>query len=251
MNKPTLHTGLAHLLKASGVGGQFPHVAFFSAYIPGDQDVLGAGISRLVKFRLLHPETPVLFLSFLPKKKLLTQDEFGVLQISGTEFVQLPFDKATILQLAEKHSFNSSTVSSEEWRSFSEKACRTLLHQKINVIKHKQDLAFINKVGLGLRLAVENVINYPEQRCCATLQDFNERYTAMQTYLQNPQIKDLIELSGIVQNSDDQFLKHTFELSNDFLFISNVCNKEKYIDLKEAILRIQQYITYFENLNPE
>jgi hypothetical protein len=191
----------------------------------------------------------VLFLSFLPKEKLLPQDEFGVFHLPGTEFVQLPFDKATILELAEKLCGNSLTDSSAAWESFSEKACRTLLHQKIDVIKHKQDLAFINKVSLGLRLAVENVINYPEQRC-ETLQYFNERYTAMLAYVENPQIIEIIELASIVQNSDDTFLNIVSKLVKDLKLISDTNNKENFTDLRATIFRIQDTVSELEKLQP-
>lgn len=250
MNAPTLHTGLAQLLEASGAKSQCPDVAFFSAFIPGEHDVLGAGILALVKFRLLHPETPVLFFSFLPKERLLPKDEFGVLQVPGTEFIQLPCTKGTILESAKNTIANPYNSESDAWKVFAEKACKALLKQEVSILKHGKELQFINKVGLGFRLSIENVIKYPDKRCI-TLINYNERYAAMLAYFQNPKIQEIIKLGSVAQWSSDSFLIRIYRLSNDFGFISDGNNKEKFSQLKEAILRIQDNISYIEKLQPE
>lgn len=250
MNQPTLHTGLAHLLEASGVKSQYPDAVCFSAYNTGEQDILSSGITQLVKFRLLYPETPVLFFSFLPKETLLPKDEFGVLQLAGMEFIQLPCSKETILQAAANQCAKPLSVIDAAWKAFSERACKSLLTEKIKIINHKQELAFVNKVGLGLRLSIDNVLNYPEQRC-TTLINFNERYAAMLAYVQNPQITEIIELGNIVQESNDSFLNIVSKLVQDLKFISDTNNKENFTDLRATIFRIQDTVSVLEKPQPE
>lgn len=250
MNQPTLHTGLAHLLEASGVKSLYPDIVFFSAYKPGEQDVLGSGLEQLVKFRLLHPETPVLFFSFLPKETLLPKDEFGVLQLAGTGFIQLPCSNESILQAAVNQCAKPLGVTDTAWKAFSERACKSLLTEKIKIINHKQELAFVNKVGLGLRLSIDNVLNYPEQRC-TTLINFNERYAAMLSYVQNPQMAEIIELGNIVQESNDGFLNIVSKLVQDLILISDTNNKENFNDLRAIIYRIQDTVSALEKLQPE
>lgn len=250
MNQPTLHTGLAHLLEASGVKSQYPDVVCLSAYNTGEHDVLGSGITQLVKLRLLHPETPVLFFSFLPKETLLPKDELGVLQLAGTEFIQLPCSKETILQAAANQCAKPLNVTDAAWKAFSERACKSLLMEKIKIINHKQELAFVNKVGLGLRLSIEQVINYPEQRSI-TLINFNERYSAMLAYVQNPQIAEIIELGSIIQGANDDFLNIVSKLVQDLKFISDTNNKENFNDLRATIYRIQDTVSALEKLQPE
>lgn len=246
MNPPTLHTGLAHLLEASEVRSQYPEVVFFSAYHSGEQDVLGSGLEQLVKFRLLHPQTPVLFFSFLPFKHLKPKDEFGVLQLAGTAFIQLPCSKENILEAAAKLSAMPFSNSDEAaWKAFSERACRNLLAQKIKIINHGQKLAFVNKVGLGLRLSIDNVLNYPEHRSTALI-NFNDRYSAMLAYVQHPQITEIIELGNIVQKTNDVFLNIVSKLVKDLTLISDPNNKENYTDLRDAIYSIQDAIDKLE-----
>lgn len=225
-------------------------MVFFSDYNTGEHDVLGSGIMQLVKFRLLHPETPVLFFSFLPKETLLTKDEFGVLQLAGTEFIQLPCHKETILQAAANQCAKPLSVTDASWKAFAERACKKLLEEKIRIIKHGNELQFVNLVGLGLRLSIDNVLNYPEQRC-ATLINFNERYASMLAYVQNSQIAEIIELSNIVQDSNDGFLNIVSKLVQDLKLISDTSNKENYTALREAIYRIQDTAKALEKLQPE
>jgi hypothetical protein len=250
VNQPTLHTGLEYLLEESRVKIQFPDVVYSAAYHPGVQDVRGRGLELLVKFRLLHPNTPVLFFSFLPLTQLLPKDEFDVLQLPGTEFIQLPCSKETIIQAASKQNAKPHGVHDTAWKTFSERACKSILKKRIGIIKHKQELAFINKVGLGLRLAIGNVMSYPEQRS-ETMIRFNERYDAMLAYVRNPQIQEILKFGSIVQQSDDAFLTLISTLVKEFLFISDYRNKEKFSELKQAIIKIQDVITILETLQPE
>ncbi|MBK8808621.1 MAG: hypothetical protein IPO21_19110 [Bacteroidales bacterium] len=250
MNQPTLHTGLAHLLEASGVKSQYPDVVCFLAYHQGSQDVVGSNLKQLVKFRLLHPETPVLFFSFLPLETLLPKDDFGVLKLSGAEFIQLPCSNVTILQAAANQCAKPLSVRDAAWKAFSERACKSLLTEKIKIINHKQELAFVNKVGLGLRLSIEQVINYPEQRS-TTLVNFNKSYASMLAYVQNPQITEIIELGNIVQDSNDSFLNIVSKLVQDFVWIADTSNKENFTDLRATIYRIQDSVSILEKLKPE
>ena len=242
MNNHTLPTGLNLLHEKSGVKSQYSDMVFFSSYQSGKQDTIGSGISDLVRFRLRKPEAQVLFFSFYSKEILQKFDEFGVLQLKGTVFIQLPCSKDTILDSAQNC---TKPNKNNLWSAFSEKACTTLLKQLVSSIRHGGHFEFVNQVSFGLRLAVESmdIENHQKKE---VKKCFEERYAAMQEYFKIPQIKDLIELGSIVQKSGDSFLNLTRNLSNDFKFISNDNEKEKYSELREAIFRIQNTI---EELN--
>ncbi len=246
MNQPTLHTGLVHLLEASGVKSRCPHVVIHSAYIPGEQDVLGAGISRLVKFRLLHPETPVLFLSFLPKEKLLTQDEFGVLKLPGTEFVLLPFVKETIFQLAEKHSINSLTISSEEWRSFSGKACKTLIQKRMLELTHGNKFPIGNKALNPLRFNCSGLLSFPNLKD-DYLPLIQKDFDALQQFIAIPEIEELLQWCGVCTHSEDVYLQNAFAFATQVKQLSTFSSQTGAAEIISLIDRVNDS---FKQLQP-
>ncbi len=246
MNQPTLHTGLAHLLEASGVKSQYPDLVCFSAYNAGEHDVLGAGISRLVKFRLLHPETPVLFLSFLPKEKLLTQDEFGVLQLPGTEFIQLPFDKATIFQLAAKHSVNLLTVSSKEWRSFSERACKSLIQKRMLELTHGNKFPIGNKALNPPRFDCSGLLSFPNLK-----EDYlpliQKDFESLKQFIAIPEIAELLQWCGVCNHSEDVYLQNAFAFATQ---VKQLSAFSSHTDAAEIISLIDRVNDSFKQLQP-
>ena len=213
MNQPTLHTGLAHLLEASGLKSQYPEVVYFSAYNLGAQDVLGSGLEQLVKFRLLHPETPVLFFSFLPLETLLPKDDFGVLQLAGTAFIQLPCSKETIIQAAAKHSANPLNVKDAVWKSFSENACKTLLQQRMSELMHGSKFAIGNKVLNPLRLNCSGLLSYPHLK-----DDYppllQNNFEALHHYMTLEEIAELLHWCMVCPNSTDVYLQNAFSFAS-------------------------------------
>lgn len=181
----------------------------FSAFIPGEREVLGSGISALVKFRLLHRETPVLFFSFLPKECLEPKDEFGALQLQGTEFVQLPFDKETLLQLAEKIRDNSLGAISEEWRSFSERACKSLILKRMLKLTHGSKFPIGNKALNPLRFNCSGLLSFPNLK-----QDYlpliQKDFEALHQFIAIPEIAELLQWCGVCNLSEDVYLQNAF-----------------------------------------
>jgi len=250
VNQPTLHTGLDKLLEASGVKSQCPDVAFFSAFIPGEHDVLGSGISALVNFRLLHPETPVLFFSFLPKEHLLPKDELGVLQVPGTEFIQSPCAKTSIIHLAKKHGSNSLIVSSAEWLSFSEKACKSLMQTSAKKISHQ----FGEK---GMQIG-NRALNPLRMNCCGLLsspqlkEDYlpllQKNFVALNKFMAIPEIAELLNWCRICPNSKDEYLQCAYTFSSQLKQLSRYSAQT---DATEIISLIDRVNNSFKQLQPE
>ncbi|MCZ2392978.1 MAG: hypothetical protein LC105_03860 [Chitinophagales bacterium] len=247
MNQPTLHTGLAHLLEASGVKSQYPEVVRFSAYNPGEQDVLGSGIIQLVKFRLLHPEIPVLFFSFLPKETLLPKDEFGVLQIARTEFIQLPCSKENILQAAANQCAKPLGVTEAAWKTFAEKACKALLLQRIKELNHGNKFAIGNMVLNPLRLNCSGLLCMPHLK-----EDYlpllQKNFDALHNYAAVSDIAELLHWCMISTNSSDVYLQNAFAFASQLHQLSQYSAQT---DAAEIISLIDRVNDSFKQLQPE
>lgn len=250
MNQPTLHTGLAHLLEVSGVKSQYPKVVCFSAYNPGAQDVLGSGIEQLVKFRLLHPETPVLFFSFLPLERLQPQDEFGVLQLTGTAFIQLPCSKESILQAAANQCAKTLSVRDAAWISFSESACKALLQKRHKEIAHfsgKSEFQLANRILNPLRLSCSGILSYPHLK-----EDYypllEKGFDALNKYMQIPLVSEFLNWCMVCQETEDTYLQnaHSFAVQ-----LNQLSQLNAQIDAAEIISLIDRVNESFKNLQPE
>lgn len=250
MNIINTYQGFEDFLEASGLKTIYPNVVCFSTYYPGVQDVLGAGIEQLVKFCLLNCKIPILFFSFHPYKEVEHKDKFGLLKLSQIAFIQLPCSKEMILQTAKSQCTKQLSFEDIGWVEFAKKACKNLLEKKIKIIKHNQELAFVNKAGLGLRLSIENIFQYPDQHY-TTLKNFNEKYEKMQAYFQSPQIVEIIEFANLIQKSDDEFLNIVYKLVQDFLWMVDENNKEKFNEIRTTIYRIQDSVSELEKLQPK
>jgi hypothetical protein len=61
----------------------------------------------------------------------LPKDEFGVLQLAGTAFIQLPCSKETILKAAANQCAKPLSVRDAAWISFSEKRLQSIASKEI------------------------------------------------------------------------------------------------------------------------
>lgn len=250
MNQPTLHTGLAHLLEASGVKSQYPEVVRFSAYNPGEQDVLGSGLEQLVKFRLLHPETPVLFFSFLPKETLLPKDEFGILQLAGTAFIQLPCSKETILKAAANQCAKPLSVRDAAWISFSETACKSILQRRIREIMHhlgKKEFQIGNRILNPLRLSCSGLLSYPHLK-----EDYFsllvKGFDALNKYMQIPLVSEFLNWCMVCQETEDVYLQNALSFA---VQLNQLSQFNAQTDAAEIISLIDRVNESFKNLQPE
>lgn len=250
MNQPTLHTGLAHLLEASGVKSQYPDVVYFSAYNPGEQDVLGSGIIQLVKFRLLHPEIPVLFFSFLPKETLLPKDEFGVLQLAGTEFIQLPCSKENIHQAAANQCAKPLSVTDAAWKAFAEKACKALLQKRYKEIAHfsgKSEFQLGNRILNPLRANCSGWLSLPHLR-----EDYSiiihKGFDALNKYMQIPLVTEFLDWCIMCQETEDTYLQNALAFA---VQLNQLSQFNEQTDAAEIISLIDRVNDSFKQLQPE
>lgn len=250
MNQPTLHTGLAHLLEASGLKSQYPDVVCFSAYNLGEHYVLGSGLEQLVKFRLLHPETPVLFFSFLPTEHLLPKDEFGVLQLAGTAFIQLPCSKETILQSAANQCAKPLSVRDAAWISFSESACKALLQKRHKEIAHytgKSEFQLGNRILNPLRANCLGWLSCPNLRDDYSVL-IHKGFDALNKYMQIPLVSEFLDWCKICHETEDVYLQNALSFA---LQLNQLSQLNAQTDAAEIISLIDRVNDSFEKLKPE
>lgn len=247
MNQPTLHTGLAHLLEVSGVKSQYPDVVCFSAYNTGEHDVSGSGIEQLVTFRLLQPESPVLFFSFLAKEILLPKDEYGVLKLAGTEFMQLPASKEEIFKSASNLSSNPLKVSNEAWKFFTENACKALLLQRIKELNHGNKFAIGNKVLNPLRLNCSGLLSMPHLK-----EDYlpllHKNFEALNHYRAIADVTEFLHWCMVCPDSKDVYLQNAFAFASQ---LNQLSHYSAQTDTSEILSLIDRLNDSFNKLQPE
>ena len=244
MSPPTLHTGLAELLEASGIKSQYPDVMCFAAFIPSKQDVVGSGIKQVVKFRLLHPEASVLFFSLLPKGDIISIDEFRVLQLAGTEFIHLPCSKEAIIRAAVQKTDKSTGVNLSEWKLFADKACKALLKQRILELDHNKKIPVGNKVLNPLRWNCAVSLSRPnlKEDCLPLLQ---KNFEELHRFMAIPDIVELLHWCGICNDSDDMYLKYAYSFASKLQQLSTYT---EHTDAEEIISLIDRVNESFKQL---
>lgn len=247
MNAPTLHNSLTHLLEASGIKSQYPNVVCFCAYLPGEQDVISSGISALVRFRLLHPDTPVLFFSFLSIKAMQPIDEFGVLHLNSTVFIQLPYSKETLMQSAEHCIAHPQSVNSAEWKAFSENACGVLLRKKILELMHGNKFPLGNIVLNPLRIICASLLSYSNLK-----EDYQplllEKFETLHRFLAIPDVSEFIHWCSLCSHSEDTYLKNALAFSFQLKTLTS-CSSQT--NVEEIISLIDRVNDSFKKLQSE
>ncbi len=246
MNQPTLNPGLAQLLEKSGVRTLHSDVIHFSAYIPGEPNVAGSGIDRLVRFRLGQPGTVVLFFSFLPIEHLRINDAFGVLKLARTEFIQLPCSKESILQAATKQSGEPTTLNVPAWQNFSESACTTLIKRRMRELMHGNKFPIGNKVLNPLRLNCSGLLSMPQLK-----EDYlpllQRNFEALHQFTLIPEIAELLHWCKVCPGSSDFYLQNAFSFASLLTELSRYSNQTAAAEITSLIDRLN---TSFENLQP-
>lgn len=250
MNQPTLHNGLAYLLEASRVKSRYPDAVCFSAYNIGAQDVLGSGIEQLIRFRLLHPTSPVLFFSFLPIESLLPKDEFGVLQLAGTAFIHLPCSKESILQAAANQCAKPLSVKDAAWKKFTESACKALLQKRHKEIAHfsgKSEFQLGNRILNPLRLSCSGFLSYPhlKEDYCPLLE---KGFGALNKYMQIPLVSEFLDWCMVCQETEDVYLQNAFSFA---VQLNQLSQFNAQTDAAEIISLIDRVNDSFKQLQPE
>ncbi len=221
----SLPPGLGCLLETSGVYKKSPEVRFFPAYVPGESDVLGAGLSKLVRFRLFNPAASVVFLSFHDKEVLRTKDRFEVLEVPGTAYLQLPCIKEDLIKTAESIGKWEWNGSKEQWKPFAEKACKALISERIKILKHGQANAIGNILN-PLRASSVGIVYTPELQ--NQYVDVTKKHIdRLKDFLNDPQIKDLIQLLNVNNDTKDKYLEQASSFSENLLKLSCWTNYEE------------------------
>lgn len=237
MKLPKRHTNLEQLLHLSEVRQRYDSFYFFSAYYPNSNNPKTFGIELLSQFRLLHPDEPVLFLSFLPQSAL--EDEFCVLQLPCTSFMQLPCSQKTFLNTAQKLIEHKQSSDNKSWEVFAQKAGSVLLQKKITMIRHSGKLAFTNKVGLGLGLALQNILSYPEHKDVQTAYD--QQFDKLLSYIAQPEIQELITLSKVGESLENPYLKNVFQFCSTLKALAQ--NKNNVEVMQNHLKKAEQYLS--------
>ncbi len=235
MKFPRLPIGLEKLLASGDIIKKFPGVVIFSAYIPSQQDAFNAGLMNLFKFRLLYPFTQVLFFSFHSKEALLKTDRFGVLDLDGTEFIQLPCAYNIMITAVEK-----CTKKMEHhpvgWLQFSENAGTEMITKAIHELKHGEKLDIGNLVLNPMRASALAVSLMPELK--EKYQDVFERnHAELISFIGSPEIFELLQLANNFGKSKNPFLEHAFLFSQQLIALAK---NPSYTKPKKIVSQIDQ-----------
>lgn len=200
------HPALENLLTTSKEGVKcvtLPNNAvLISDFLPKVSQPIHAGLLEAVKYRLFHPSVFIFIASFFPKEKLHPFDTLGILSLTGTEFIQLPFYKDQFFRSLEEKQKTEFNLSKLEWETFAIRACKVLLKEKISVLKHGGKLDFVNRVSFALRIEAQNCLTNPQR-----IVELKELLLSIKLYNQKEDIAELIELSNVSKDLPDNLLK--------------------------------------------
>jgi len=206
-----IHVSIKKLLVLGGLKEQYPRVVFISCYKSGQPF---AGILHAVKFRLFSPSVFIIFFSFYTRGQLHSKDRFGVLALEGTEFIQLPCCKEKLVHAAEKHKNDSLNIDAAKWQKFSQYACKQLLREQLDELKHGNKFDLGNKVLNPLRIACVNMQSSSKKSADQSL--LKSKLKALKIYTELPEIAELLALANVCKEPNDQFLQTMKDFSAFF-----------------------------------
>ena len=241
------HPVLIHLLEQSKVEmfcqQSSIELVFISDYFPQVSSQVHSGLLEAVKFRLIHPNSYICIFSFYSKEELLQYDTFEILSLTGTIFLRLPFLPEQLINKLEALTQIQLSIPDEEWIIFSIYACRAMLKEKINVLKHGGRLEFVTAINMGLRwevdLCLKDSLRMP---CLMTLLS-----NLQSDYQNNNEFVELIELSQVGYRLPDEYIKAVSGVVKGLNIILSLANVPK-IDLKVLKNDIEVLISNFNKL---
>lgn len=234
------HPALQNLLTSSKDGikcvTSSENAVLISDYLPKTSQSIHAGLLEAVKFRLFHPSQTIYFASFFPKEKLIPLDTFGILSLTGTEFIRLPFYKNQFINTLENKQNPVLKISQSEWEPFAIKACKDLLNKNLHVIQHY----------LGGKIsAIQLNIQVPNYK---TLQEILED---VRLFCEKEEIDETFNLSKVSQKLPDNedYFRTFAEFCNYFNYLKSAANQNKiYIyDIKNNIDNLDDTIEKLMN----
>lgn len=209
-------------------------VVIISAYHQTSKDFF-SGIEELQTLRLAGNINPVIFLSFIPQRKIVSYDIYNVLSLPGISFVQLPATKNDLLKAIK----NTESVPQKELEDFRVIAYKKLLSQNAKEIRHR----FVNIMAQlegDCVMAKSNSAFVPVIK--QKLQELNGRST-------DAEFKKFFELAKSAPQSNDVFFINSFKFVTILEQLANSANSEtiepviliKYIDeLNNVLLFISE-----------
>jgi hypothetical protein len=198
----------------------------FSDYLPQvTSSPIHAGLLESVKYRLAQPTHLIYFASFLPKEKLLQHDRLGILSLTGTEFIHLPFDPNQFYVELDSRYLVECVIPETEWVEFATNACKTLLKEKLSILKHDDVHPFFIHSTLILPLYLE-VWNYTNN--LIDVEHLKSRLTSLvPNFTYNKEILELSALSNVSVSFQDEFLQTVSQFVKDLEKLSSYVSQEQ------------------------
>lgn len=216
-------------------------ITFFS-FIPNR--TLSAILEDLVKFRLKNPKSPIVFLSFISKKKIESIDKFGVLQLAGTEFIHLPRGKESIVKTLEKINKKLKSSDSNIYLTFQQNVYKYLIKEKLNELKHGQKFPIGNEALDPLLTTCRSILEDSENKFDFSL-ILSQNIGMLNLYLQNNEVNELLSWCLLFNNSNDQYLKMAYNFANQIQELTKNINDQTPI---EIITKVENIYDYFNSL---
>lgn len=239
------HPALEYWLKKAlaRCNGSLQNDTFFISTYQVRQGSVNSGLLDAVKFRLAHPTNhPLILLSFFSKETLQQVDEFGILSLSGTEYVQLPSSPDLLKAFINKYNTPLS-IPGEEWNRFAVPALKKLIHETVRKLKHGNQDALGNAALNPLRAAC--CLSFPVAR--PLIKDNVEK---LRQYLTVGVVAEFIGLSTLASAVNDAYLHNAWEVSKQLSDLANfTCYSQA--DAQHLITRIDDIWETWSKLETE
>lgn len=239
------HSALEYWLTkalARNNGSQQSDTFFISTY-QARQGSVNSGLLDAVKFRLAHPYThPLILLSFFSKETLQHIDKFGILSLSGTEYIQLPCTPDFLRVIINKYPIPFS-IPGEEWVRFAVPALEKLIHETVRKLKHGNHDALGNAALNPLRAAC--CLSFPVARPLIT-----DNLEKLRQYLAVGAVAEFIGLSTLASAVNDAYLQNAWAVSKQLTDLAN-CTCHSQHDAQHLISRIDDIWETWSKLETE
>ncbi len=196
------------------------------------QGSVNSGLLNAVKFRLSYQTThPLILLSFFSKETLQKEDEFDILSLTGTEYVQLPTSPKLLQAIIYKYPTPLS-IPGDEWNCFAVPALKKLINESVRKLKHG------NKDALG-----NAALNPLRAACCLSfpgaLPLITDGLKSLGQYLAVGVVAEFIQLSTLAPAGIDTYLKNALAVSKQLTELAS-CTCVSQADAKQLIATIDE-----------
>ncbi|WP_291124935.1 hypothetical protein [Flavobacterium sp. UBA6031] len=238
------HPALENLLTTSKEGMSCVtltnNAVLISDFLPKASQPIHAGLLEAVKYRLFHPSEFIFITSFFPKEKLHPFDTYGILSLTGTEFIRLPFHIDQFLATLEENKKTEFNLSKIGWETFAIRACKALLKEKLSVLKHGGKLQFVDAIDMGLRWEVDNCLNDSLR-----IPYLITKLSKLQSdYQNNNEFVELVELCIVGDSLPDEYIQVVSGFVNGLNQIAALATAQE-IDLKALKNNINELMSNF------